>query len=128
MTDHERTLERIEACRELYIKYRGKKHEQIEREMRALGYHDFHRRVMYRRYENARAASGWIERYGWDVLLKEEEEKRSEGEKEIAKCETPVLAPPLPFSPSPLPPFLPPIRRATSTTSSKNGSYPFHRI
>ncbi|MBK6725067.1 MAG: hypothetical protein IPG58_17980 [Acidobacteria bacterium] len=71
MTDHERTLERIEACRELYIKYRGKKHEQIEREMRELGYMDFHRRVMYRRYENGRAASGWIERYGWDVLVKE---------------------------------------------------------
>ncbi|MEQ1644348.1 MAG: hypothetical protein ABL959_12955 [Pyrinomonadaceae bacterium] len=71
MTDHERTLERIEACRELYIKYRGKKHEQIERDMRELGYPDFHRRVMYRRYENGRAASGWIERYGWDVLVKE---------------------------------------------------------
>ncbi len=71
MTDHERTLERIEACRELYLKYRGKKHEQIEREMRELGYMDFHRRVMYRRYENGRAASGWIERYGWDVLVKE---------------------------------------------------------
>ncbi len=113
MTDHERNLERIEACRELYIKYRGKKHEQIEREMRSAGYDDFHRRMLYRRYENGRAASGWIERYGWDGLLKEEGEKGSGGEGEnesvgdgeAVQPEFAVPAPQLPVSPTPcLPP------------------------
>ncbi len=112
MTDHERTLERIEACRELYLKYRGKKHEQIERDMRALGYKDFHRRVMYRRYENGRAASGWIERYGWDVLLKSEPpasaggttiepyQHNSEGKNDMRRPSVPIESP----TPTPVPP------------------------
>ena len=62
--------QKIEDCRELYLKYGGERHEQIEREMRDLGYTDFHRRSMYRRYERGRCRSGWIDMYGWNVLVR----------------------------------------------------------
>jgi predicted phage terminase large subunit-like protein len=60
----EERAQRIEDCRELYWKYEGRHHELIERDMRAMGYTDFHRRVLYRRFERGRATMGWIERYG----------------------------------------------------------------
>ncbi|HVQ57191.1 MAG TPA: hypothetical protein VMS29_10575, partial [Pyrinomonadaceae bacterium] len=43
---------RYEACFELYKKYAGRKLSQIEREMRALGFGHFHRRILYSRTEN----------------------------------------------------------------------------
>ncbi|HTH38588.1 MAG TPA: hypothetical protein VL572_11500 [Pyrinomonadaceae bacterium] len=43
---------RYEACFELYKKYAGRQLSQIEREMRALGFADFHRRILYSRTEN----------------------------------------------------------------------------
>ena len=58
--------QRIEDCRELYLKFGGGQHEMIEREMRTLGHRDFHRRSLYRRFERGRCRSGWIERYGWN--------------------------------------------------------------
>ena len=66
----ENRLQRIEDCREIYLKYGGEQHELIEREMRALGHRDFHRRSMYRRYERGTCKEGWIGRYGWERLVK----------------------------------------------------------
>src|ERR1043166_2185010 len=43
----------------------------IEKEMREMGYRDFHRRSLYRRFERGTCKSGWIETYGWDGLLKQ---------------------------------------------------------
>ncbi len=60
---------RIEDCRRLYIKYGGRQHELIEKEMRELGHADFHRRSMYRRFERGRCLSGWIDKLGWRELL-----------------------------------------------------------
>src|SRR5260221_12129082 len=61
--------QRIEDCRELYLKFGGEQHELIEREMRELGYHDFHRRSLYRRFERGTCKEGWIGKYGWEKLL-----------------------------------------------------------
>ncbi len=68
--DNEQKKQKIQACRELYLKYKGQHHELIEAEMRELGYTDFHRRCLYRRFERGRLRSGWIEQYGWPSLLK----------------------------------------------------------
>ena len=59
--------ERIEAARRLYIKYEGKQHAQIEREMRELGYTKFHRRILNSRFERGHHRAGWIEKYGFDA-------------------------------------------------------------
>lgn len=56
---------RIEDCRRLYGKYEGKHHELIEQEMRSLGHADFHRRIMYLRFERNKHRPGWIEQYGF---------------------------------------------------------------
>ena len=43
----------VDKAREVYLKYRGEDHREIEREMHALGYTSFTRRVLYsRRYKN----------------------------------------------------------------------------
>src|SRR5687768_10895693 len=63
--DNEVKLKRIEDCRELYLKYGGRRHGEIEREMRALGHADFHRRILYSRFERGHHRAGWIERYGF---------------------------------------------------------------
>ena len=68
--------ERIQDCRELYLKYGGENHEQIEREMRAMGHRDFHRRSLYRRFERGTSRAGWIETYGWNRLLKMQNENK----------------------------------------------------
>src|SRR5688572_2505563 len=66
MTIHnEGQLQRIEDCRELYLKHGGRRHGDIEREMRALGHTDFHRRILYSRFERGHHRAGWIERYGF---------------------------------------------------------------
>jgi len=62
-------LRRIGDCRELFLKYAGGSHELIEAEMRELGHTDFHRRILYRRFERGRCRTGWIERFGWERLL-----------------------------------------------------------
>lgn len=56
-------IDRIEAARRLYIKYEGKQHAQIEREMRSLGYTNFHRRILNSRFERGHHRPGWIEKY-----------------------------------------------------------------
>src|SRR5437899_4458850 len=67
----ERQQQRIEDCRELYLRHGGDNHELIEEEMRLLGHRDFHRRSLYRRYERGSSEAGWIERFGWNRLLSE---------------------------------------------------------
>jgi predicted phage terminase large subunit-like protein len=77
MNDIEREL-KVEDCRRLYLKHDGKRHELIEKEMRALGHGDFHRRVLHRRFERGRCRMGWIERYGFERLLKDKGKLRIE--------------------------------------------------
>src|SRR5258706_8729424 len=69
MNNSQNHQQRIEDCRELYLKYNGEQHELIEKEMRELGYHDFHRRSLYRRFERGTCKEGWIGKYGWEELL-----------------------------------------------------------
>ena len=76
-TNSEEKLNRIVDCRELYLRYGGQRHEEIEREMRELGYADFHRRVLYRRFERGRCVEGWVGRYGFNSLLAERSSARN---------------------------------------------------
>src|SRR5258706_10978864 len=69
--DHEAPMQRIEVCREIYLKFGGEHHEVIEQEMREIGYADFHRRCLYRRFERGTCKEGWIGKYGWERLLSE---------------------------------------------------------
>ncbi len=48
-------------CRELFLKYGGRCHVKIEREMRERGWTDFHRRVLYAR----KGRPGWPDTLGW---------------------------------------------------------------
>ncbi len=57
-------LERIHDFQCLFELNGGKRHELIEKQMRALGHKDFHRRTMYGRFERGRFRPGWIETYG----------------------------------------------------------------
>ena len=68
---HKDRSRRIEDCRNIFLKYNGQHHELIEKEMRELGHTDFHRRSLYRRFERGSCKTGWIERYGWQRLLKD---------------------------------------------------------
>ncbi len=79
VTDEGR-LQRIADCRELYLKYEGGSHELIEREMRAKGHADFHRRSMYRRFERGRCREGWIGQFCWQGMVdREKRRRRDEG-------------------------------------------------
>jgi predicted phage terminase large subunit-like protein len=62
--DHINT-QRYCDCLKLYLEHRGKNIKQIEREMRALGHLDFHRRILYSRSERGVRKPGWIEKFGW---------------------------------------------------------------
>src|SRR6185436_5031067 len=61
--------QKIEDCKALYLAYQGRHHEAIEREMRALGYTTFCRRVLYTRNQHGRTLPGWPERFGWNSEL-----------------------------------------------------------
>jgi predicted phage terminase large subunit-like protein len=61
--------ERYAACFELYLRHGGRNFLAIEREMRLLGYEDFHRRILYTRKERGVEKPGWIERFGWRKFL-----------------------------------------------------------
>ncbi|MGD9563718.1 MAG: phage terminase large subunit [Pyrinomonadaceae bacterium] len=61
--------QRYQDCLELYLRSRGLNLTQVEREMRDLGYADFHRRILYSRNENGERKPGWIEKYGWRKYL-----------------------------------------------------------
>ncbi len=65
MPDTTPTAQKVKDCYELFLKYNGSSHVQIEREMRALGYARFSRRIFYSRTERGVYKPGWIERFGW---------------------------------------------------------------
>lgn len=92
MTDdetHEARLQRIDDCRNLYLKYNGKQHELIEQEMRELGHTDFHRRIMYNRFERGRHRPGWIGTYGFNHLVRKQKFKQDGRDKKDRKiCST----------------------------------------
>src|SRR5260370_37119507 len=73
--------QRIEDCRELYLRHGGEQHETIEREMRLMGHRDFHRRSLYRRFERGTCKAGWIDRFGWQKLVDTETQRRGDPEK-----------------------------------------------
>lgn len=53
------------ACRELYMKYMGKRHRQIEVEMKAAGWSDFDRRLLYTNVVRGIEYADWIRRFEW---------------------------------------------------------------
>ncbi|MGD9590267.1 MAG: phage terminase large subunit [Pyrinomonadaceae bacterium] len=61
--------ERYKACFELYLFYGGQNLTAIERDMRARGFTDFHRRIFYGRTDNGIYKPGWIEKFRWHEHL-----------------------------------------------------------
>ncbi len=82
--------ERYAACFELFLRLGGTNLLRIEREMRALGYADFNRRILYGRKENGIYKPGWIERYGWRSHLMQNAKCRMQNEHLVqnAECRT----------------------------------------
>ncbi len=68
----------IEACRELYVKYMGKKHRQIALEMRAAGWPEFNRRLLYTHVVRGVEYGAWIERFGWKEEVERLEREAAE--------------------------------------------------
>ncbi len=64
-----------DAC-ELYLKYGGKQHVLIEKEMRAKRWTGFRRQYLYSVKERNGLAVGWPELYGWDALLTTENREK----------------------------------------------------
>lgn len=62
--------ELVNACRELYMKYGGKRHRQIAEEIRRSGWPDFNRRRLYNHTVRGIHYKGWIERFDWKGELK----------------------------------------------------------
>ena len=63
---------KIDDCRGLYLKYGGKRHESIVREMRTkCGWSAFTKRNLYARTRGGVTQRGWPERFGWDGFLSE---------------------------------------------------------
>ena len=61
---------KIDDCRGLYLKYGGKRHESIVREMRTkCGWLSFTKRNLYARTRGGVTQPGWPERFGWDGFL-----------------------------------------------------------
>lgn len=61
---------KIDDCRGLYLKYGGKRHESIVREMRTkCGWSGFTKRNLYARTRGGVTQPGWPERFGWDGFL-----------------------------------------------------------
>ena len=65
----------VEAARELYLKYSGRQHVRIEREMCEAGW-PFYRSMLYTTGHECGLSPGWIERFGWTRMLPEEDRKR----------------------------------------------------
>ena len=74
--------QRVEACKALYLQYQGRHHDEIQREMRALGDKTFNKRLLYARTHNGKLIPGWPVRFGWTELLFTAETQRrgEEGE------------------------------------------------
>lgn len=62
----------IDDARELYLANGGRRHLEIEREMRARGW-KFYREVLYTRRHSHGVRLAWPERFGWVDLLTEEQ-------------------------------------------------------
>ena len=60
------TAAKIAACRELFVKYKGRSHDKIQAEMREMGFHDFSRRILYARKQGTGKRPGWITEFGWN--------------------------------------------------------------
>ena len=95
--------ERYEACFRLFLRHNGKNFCLIEREMRALGYGDFNRRILYSRKEKGVYKPGWIERFGWHAFL--DAETKGRGDAGIHDHTSPVH--PGPVAPRPAVPVSP---------------------
>lgn len=61
--------EKIDDCRELYIRFGGGSHASIVKEMRKRGWHGFTKRNLYARTRGGRTTPGWPERFGWTELF-----------------------------------------------------------
>ena len=69
------------ACYVLFIYFRGQNIARIEREMRSLGYPQFHRRILYPRGPKP----GWIGKFDWNASLT--------GAESIPACESILTGP-----------------------------------
>ena len=58
----------IAEARDLYLKYQGRQHALIEKEMQARGW-PFYRELLYGRRRSGRIEKGWPELYEWKKLL-----------------------------------------------------------
>ena len=61
--------EMIADAKELYLKYAGRRHEQIELEMQKRGW-KFYREMLYSNRRSGKLKKGLPELYGWKELLK----------------------------------------------------------
>jgi len=64
----------VDAALKLYLRYDGREHIRIEKEMRAAGW-PFYRRLLYSIGRSYGVRPGWIEQYGWMEFLREESRK-----------------------------------------------------
>lgn len=76
--------EMVAAARELYVAYGGVKHEEIEKEMKRLGWDGFHRGLFYKHERSGRKVDGWPKALGWKKLLP----AKSRGKKDELKTQT----------------------------------------
>jgi predicted phage terminase large subunit-like protein len=84
-----------ETALSLFLKYNGKDHRRIEREMRDLGFAKFHRRIFYDRKKGEHVTKGWISRHKWQLRnaecgLRNEEKTTAEMalQRENEECKT----------------------------------------
>src|SRR5215203_199621 len=68
MNTSEALQQKVADCLKLFLKYNGRSHHLIEREMRELGY-KFSRRILYSRRRRGNTSLGWIDRYKWNDLV-----------------------------------------------------------
>jgi hypothetical protein len=64
--------EAIDFCRRLYVKYFGKQHDRIEKEMHRAGWTGWRKINLHgrkRKGEGRGETLGWIEKYGFDTAL-----------------------------------------------------------
>lgn len=61
-------VEMVSAARELWLRYKGKEHRRIEREMREMGYR-FRRQVLSTQPHSSGITVGWPEKFGWNAEL-----------------------------------------------------------
>jgi predicted phage terminase large subunit-like protein len=60
--------EMVAEARELYLKFQGRRHVEIEREMQERGW-PFYRELLYARRRSGRFEKGWPDLYGWKKLV-----------------------------------------------------------